>query len=172
MRYMVSIAFVGMCAFLALAQQPSQPPQDQSFEAKMRQEMMSLEQREARLKIEERKLDIVRREHELDAQRKMIDEPFACTMGEKNDARMPFLKSIKFPGHLLPLLIVAKLFFVALFFCCLCCSLLHILLTVLVFSDMQKRGSVNGLWIPVVLIGGLFAAMVYALMRNNAAKGA
>jgi hypothetical protein len=172
MRLISSVVFIVVCVCLAIAQQPPQPPQEQQFETKMRQEMMSLEQREARLKIEERKLDISRRERELDAQRIMVNEPGACPMGGKNDARMSFFKSMKFPGHLLPILIAAKLFFVMLFFCCLCCSLLHVLLTILVFSDMQKRGSVNGLWIPVVLIGGLFSAMVYALMRNNAAKGA
>jgi len=108
----------------------------------------------------------------MDAQRKILDEKFACPMGNRDNAPMPFLKRGKFLGHMLPFFIAAKLVFGMLFLCMVCCGLLHILLTILVFSDMQKRGAVIGLWVPVVLIGGLFAAMVYALMRNNSAKAA
>jgi hypothetical protein len=43
----------------------------------------------------------------------------------------------------------------------------NILLTILVFNDMKTRSSMNGLWIPIVLIGGLIAAIVYALFRKG-----
>jgi hypothetical protein len=48
------------------------------------------------------------------------------------------------------------------------CAALHILLSIVVFGDMRKQGEVNGLWIPIVLLGGVFAVMAYALMRKKA----
>jgi|WetSurMetagenome_2_1015567.scaffolds.fasta_scaffold00072_13 hypothetical protein len=43
--------------------------------------------------------------------------------------------------------------------------LVNILLTILVGLDMAKRARFNGLWIAIVLIGGLPASAVYALFR-------
>jgi uncharacterized membrane-anchored protein len=60
---------------------------------------------------------------------------------------------------------MAKLFALTLLFC----GILHLLFTIVVFRDMQKRGTVNGLWIPIVLIGGVCGALVYALMRDKSA---
>jgi hypothetical protein len=170
MRFLMGCAFAVLLANFSMAQQPPQPSPDPQFEAKIRQEMMSLDQQEARLKLEERKLDIARREHGIEMQRKMMDEKFAGRTDDRETGRSAFWKRLPVPLRLLPVLIAAKVLFGMMFLCAMCCGLLHILLTMLVFSDMQKRGSVNGLWVPVVLIGGLFAAMVYALMRNNSAK--
>jgi hypothetical protein len=48
--------------------------------------------------------------------------------------------------------------------------LLNILLSILVFNDMRKRNEVNGLWIPVVLIGGILSGIMYAIWRKGDGK--
>ena len=45
---------------------------------------------------------------------------------------------------------------------------LHILLTVWVRKDMCERGIGRKLWVPIVLIGGLLAAILYAIVRLDA----
>jgi hypothetical protein len=51
------------------------------------------------------------------------------------------------------------------FLCFLTCALLHVLLTILVFNDMRKRNEMNGLWIPIILIGGVCTTVIYAIFR-------
>jgi hypothetical protein len=43
--------------------------------------------------------------------------------------------------------------------------LLNVLLTLLVKKDMGKRNAYNGLWIPVILLGGLPATLIYGVWR-------
>jgi hypothetical protein len=43
--------------------------------------------------------------------------------------------------------------------------LINILLTIIVSLDMARSGRFNGLWIPVVLLAGIPASMIYALFR-------
>jgi p-aminobenzoyl-glutamate transporter AbgT len=43
--------------------------------------------------------------------------------------------------------------------------LINILLTIIVSLDMARIGRFNGLWIPVVLLAGIPASMIYALFR-------
>ena len=42
---------------------------------------------------------------------------------------------------------------------------LHVLLTVWVCKDMRERGIGRALWVPIVLLGGIFAAILYAIVR-------
>jgi hypothetical protein len=78
-------------------------------------------------------------------------------MGERHMGGRGFLP------RMLPLFILAKMMAAAFLFC----ALLHILLTVLVFKDMRQAGDVNGLWIVVVLMGGLLATIAYALLKRR-----
>jgi hypothetical protein len=43
--------------------------------------------------------------------------------------------------------------------------LINILLTIIVSLDMARGGRFNGLWIPVILLAGIPASMIYALFR-------
>lgn len=43
--------------------------------------------------------------------------------------------------------------------------LINILLTIIVSLDMARGGRFNGLWIPVVLLAGIPASIIYALFR-------
>ena len=43
--------------------------------------------------------------------------------------------------------------------------LINVLLTIIVSLDMARSGRFNGLWIPVVLLAGIPASMIYALFR-------
>lgn len=81
----------------------------------------------------------------------------------------PWMMGNKMMGHrMFPGLIIAKMFFAMVFFCLIICAIMHILLSIVVFNDMRKQGEVIGLWIPIVLLGGVFAVMAYALMRKKA----
>lgn len=40
----------------------------------------------------------------------------------------------------------------------------HVLATILLYRDLQQTKA-SGLWIPIVLLAGLFGLLVYALMR-------
>ena len=40
----------------------------------------------------------------------------------------------------------------------------HVLATIVLYKDLQQTKA-SGLWIPIVLIAGLFGLLVYALMR-------
>jgi hypothetical protein len=41
----------------------------------------------------------------------------------------------------------------------------NILLTVIVVSDMKRRNCVKGLWIPLLLLAGIPASMIYGIFR-------
>ena len=44
------------------------------------------------------------------------------------------------------------------------CLVVHLLATIVLYKDLQQTKA-SGLWIPIVLIAGLFGLLVYALMR-------
>jgi len=133
-----------------------------AFDQKVKQVMAELDQREMQLNVEQRKIALLRRERELDQQRKSINERFA----DKKPGRRGLLQSLKdvgLPVNLLPYVIMVKLLALT----ALCCAILHLLFTVVVFRDMQKRGTMNGLWIPIVVIGGVCGVVAYALMKEG-----
>lgn len=43
--------------------------------------------------------------------------------------------------------------------------IVRILATIWVCGDLQRRKTGSGLWIPIVLLGGLFGLLVYAVVR-------
>ena len=43
--------------------------------------------------------------------------------------------------------------------------IVRVLATVWVCGDLQRRKTGSGLWIPIVLLGGLFGLLVYAVIR-------
>jgi hypothetical protein len=45
------------------------------------------------------------------------------------------------------------------------CGVVHILLAVWVYQDIRARSAGSGLWIVLVLVAGLLAALVYAVVR-------
>jgi hypothetical protein len=54
------------------------------------------------------------------------------------------------------------------------CGVVHILLAVWVYQDIRARDAGSGLWVVLVLLAGLLAALVYAVVRlgdiDNAKK--
>jgi hypothetical protein len=45
------------------------------------------------------------------------------------------------------------------------CGVVHILLAVWVYQDIRARNAGSGLWVVLVLLAGLLAALVYAVVR-------
>lgn len=45
------------------------------------------------------------------------------------------------------------------------CFVVHVLATIWVYRDMRERNAGSGIWIVIVLLAGLFGALVYALVR-------
>ena len=43
--------------------------------------------------------------------------------------------------------------------------IIRVLVTIWVSRDLQQRKTGSGLWIPIVLLGGLFGLLVYAVIR-------
>lgn len=43
--------------------------------------------------------------------------------------------------------------------------IVRVLATIWVFGDLQRRKTGSGLWIPIVLLGGLLGLLVYAVIR-------
>lgn len=48
----------------------------------------------------------------------------------------------------------------------------NILLTVWVFRDMHEQKIGRALWVPIVLLAGVFGAILYAIVRNADTRGA
>ena len=47
----------------------------------------------------------------------------------------------------------------------------HILLTVWVFKDMHEKKIGRALWVPIVLLTGVFGAILYAIVRLADTRG-
>jgi len=104
-----------------------------------------VEQMGLQAEIRMRQLDIEAREAELDFQRQMHDVELARhrAMLGRHGGR----EGVK--GLILVLMI-----------------LVHALATVWVYKDMQDRKKGSGLWIPIVLIGGLVGLLTYGVIRT------
>jgi len=46
------------------------------------------------------------------------------------------------------------------------CLVANILLTVWVYKDMHQQGIARALWVPIVLLIGVFGAILYAIVRH------
>jgi hypothetical protein len=73
----------------------------------------------------------------------------------------PFMMQHRPFHRMMHLKIVACILFLGVLFL----ATVNILLTVLVTLDMKKRAAFNGLWIPLLLIAGIPASVIYALFR-------
>jgi len=51
------------------------------------------------------------------------------------------------------------------------CAVVRILVPVWIYQDIRQRGAGSGLWIVLGLLGGLLAALVYAVVRLGDADG-
>jgi hypothetical protein len=69
------------------------------------------------------------------------------------------------PAHRFAMFLVAKMAFGMLFLAMMLMLTVNILLTILVSLDMKKRGTFNGLWIPLLLIAGIPVSIIYAIFR-------
>jgi hypothetical protein len=76
-----------------------------------------------------------------------------------------------FPKHRFAMFLAAKMVFGILFLGMMLILTVNILLTILVGQDMKKRGSFNGLWIPLLLIAGIPVSILYAIFRLGNAVG-
>jgi hypothetical protein len=93
-------------------------------------------------------------------------------MGERRCERMgafgnsgccpaPFMMQHRPFHRMMHLKVVAGVMFLFALFL----AAVNILLTVIVTLDMKKRAAFNGLWIPLLLIAGIPASIIYALFR-------
>ena len=162
----IKLSALSVVVLLAVAVSFAQPapgrsatPGDNTAEA-IATQTAELDKQEARLQIEERRLALERKERELAFQRATLDVQFKQQMSGLN--KVPLTQWKARLAHLFPLLILAKLFAL----CAFACILINILLTIAVFNDMRARKEMNGLWIALVLIGGVCTALIYALLRN------
>ena len=76
-----------------------------------------------------------------------------------------------FPKHRFAMFIAAKMVFGMLFLGMMLILTVNILLTILVGQDMKKRGTFNGLWIPLLLIAGIPVSILYAVFRLGNVAG-
>ena len=160
MKWLLSAAL-----FLTVAVSANAPPAGESgpasagnTEARMRQDETACVRRQARIGMEEHCFRMGNQEHEEWGEKEESDGPEGCDKARAEGPR-PF-RHCK---------IAVKLMALGLFAGFSLCGLFHLLLTVLVFNDMRARKDINGLWIPVVLIGGPLAIIAYGLFRKTAA---
>jgi hypothetical protein len=102
--------------------------------------------------------ELERREIELDIQRLEHEAEFECQQQEldleQRRLEIDLMRGHK-PGHddggqgLFLLLVIIS----------------HILLTVWVFKDMNEKKIGRALWVPIVLLTGVFGAILYAIVR-------
>jgi hypothetical protein len=109
--------------------------QKKAMEIQMRRQEMEIEAQEAEMDFSRQM-----QEFELDQRRAEIERPKVGAHGYRNPHR-------KCKGVFLLL-----------------CLFVHVLATILLYKDLQQTKA-SGLWIPIVLIAGLFGLLVYALMR-------
>jgi hypothetical protein len=145
--------------------QPAAPPPAGKDDAIAR-EMQDLEKQDVQLKLQERRLHLASRAKDLEHRKQQLDGNGPMD-GNRGQAGFRQYRMKNLPPrllHLMPFFILAKIMAVLFFFC----MVLHILLTIVVFKDMRQAGDVNGLWIVVVLMGGLLAVIAYALLKRRA----
>jgi hypothetical protein len=99
---------------------------------------------------QERGLELKEREAELAHRQKMRELELEQRRVEIDRLRRQGVRSGKKEGGGVLLLLVLAI---------------NILLTVWVYKDMREQGIGRALWIPIVLLAGIFGALLYALVR-------
>ena len=132
--------FLAAAAQTAAAQENEGPMSDEQIE--QREIEMDLHNRELELEHEQRlrELDIEQRELEIEQQRAEIGR-----VGQGPHDKPPHHKD---HGLFILLIIIT-----------------NILLTVWVFKDMHEKKIGRALWVPIVLLAGVFGAILYAIVR-------
>ena len=129
--------FLAAAAQTAAAQENEGPMSDQQIE--QREIEMDLHNRELQLEHEQRlrELDLEERQLEIEQRRAEIDRQGPHDKPHHED-------------HGLFILFVV---------------ITNILLTVWVFKDMHEKKIGRALWVPIVLLAGVFGAILYAIVR-------
>ena len=158
----VSLMIVLLISGLCLAQKQSVAVSP-SYGDTMEQVKLSLDKQEAKLAFKERRVNLLEKENELNMRSAMLERNFQDKMREVRDGNgqaCPMRKAFPY-RHVLAGIILLKLLGV----CFLCYCAVNILLTILVCLDMKKRGTFNGLWVPLLLIAAIPVTALYALFR-------
>lgn len=153
MRLSLGVILLPLLITLTFAQEKPKPAPE--FKKSLKNEMTKLKQQEALLNLKEKKLDLARRERILNSQKEAFDRGLPESRGNLQRCQLPPWQRTRFRSFL----------FIK-FFILLAMFILHILLTFLVFDDMRKRNSFYGLWMPIILLGGPFTSITYAIFRN------
>jgi hypothetical protein len=158
-RYITFITVLLLCV-AAFPQKKASPVKE--VKNQLQQEMKKLEQQEARIKINEKKLELAQRERIIEAQRQKLlkgSSEYERGTHECVNRRRVY--------HGQRFVRMATVWFSLIFLGAFSAIIINILLTILVFTDMKNRNSFNGLWIPVILLGGVITIIGYALFRTT-----
>lgn len=135
----------------------------EKFNKQIQQEIEQLEQQETLLKIKEKRLELAERERRLTMRTNCFEKRSTQDIGgnvqrsRTNWWQRNKNRSLRIGKVLLGFILLG---------CAAITAVLHILLTILVYTDMKKHNKFNGLWISIILLGGLVTIIPYALMRN------
>lgn len=130
----------------------------------------SREEMKQRLEMRQAQLDVEKRQAELEFQRQMQDVEVEKKQLEIEQARKAMQQTQAAPeqkcscvpargwhgqlghrGHCGGFMAI--------------CGVLHLLLTIWVYTDIRKRNAGSGLWIVITLLSGFFGALLYLLAR-------
>jgi hypothetical protein len=140
-RYVLSMMLVMLAAvFLPTGLLGQEPELEEAeFQMEMREREMELEQRGVEIGHERRMQELEQEERELELERlRRPKEPPEHAKHHRKDKLHPLL---------LLVLVV------------------HILVAVWVYQDIQRRGCGSGIWIVIALLTGLLGTLVYAVVR-------
>ena len=145
MKHTVLMAAVAALVLATAAQTAAaQEDEEGSFDEQMerREVEMELQNRQREFEHEQsmRELDLEERQLEIEQRRAEIDRAHQGPPGKD-----PHHKD---HGILILLVIIT-----------------HIVLTVWVFKDMNEKKIGRALWVPIVLLAGVFGAILYAIVR-------
>ena len=147
------IAVMAMVLTAAATTAAAQEDEELELQKDLKRQMMDLELRQRETEVEfdqqERELDLEERRAEVEFGQQEHDLEL-----EQRRAEIDRMRGHK-PGHddgghgLFILLVIIS----------------HILLTVWVFKDMNEKKIGRALWVPIVLLTGIFGAILYAIVR-------
>jgi hypothetical protein len=121
-------------------------------------EMAELDKQDMQLNVRERKMHLQQREKHLAGMQTELD---GKGIQHRSGSRFMGLHGPLPPaphGILFRFCLLAGL---------LLCAVVHILLTVITLKDMRARNAIDGLWLAVVLLAGVPAAIAYGLYTRR-----
>ena len=102
------------------------------------------------IELREREMDIEQRECKMEHERKLAEMELEERRAEIDRMRDDGQNDGPQEGGVLVLLVLVT----------------NILLTVWVCKDMREQNIARALWVPIVLLAGVFGAILYAIVRN------